>query len=57
MRVIDMLGRTTMVLASGNAEPGAYRAAVNAADLPPGIYTIVMRTPSQIFSTRMEVYH
>ncbi|MDP4199546.1 MAG: T9SS type A sorting domain-containing protein [Bacteroidota bacterium] len=57
VRVLDMLGRTAAVVVSGNAEPGSYHASVNATELPTGVYTIVLRTPSQIFSTRMEVYH
>jgi hypothetical protein len=55
--VIDLLGRTVMTLASGAASAGNYHATLDATKLPNGVYTLVLRTPDQIFTAQMEVYH
>jgi hypothetical protein len=55
--VVDLLGRTMMTLASGAASAGNYHATLDASKLPNGVYTLVLRTPSQIFTAQMEVYH
>ena len=55
--IVDMLGRTVMTLRSGGAIAGNYHLSLDASRLPDGMYNLVLRTPSQVFTSRMEVYH
>ena len=57
LELLDMLGRTVLTIANSNAVPGNYDAAFDASSLSTGMYNIVLRTPSQVFTTRLEVYH
>ena len=53
----DMLGRTVTTIMNGDAIPGDYHAILDAAALPNGMYNIILRTPTQVFTSKMEVYH
>ncbi len=57
LEVLDMLGRTVLTIASGDAKPGDYHAAFDASAVPDGMYNLVLRTPTQVFTQQMEVYH
>lgn len=57
LEVLDMLGRNVLTIASGDAKAGDYHAAFDASLLPNGMYNLILRTPTQIFTRHMEVYH
>ena len=51
----DMLGRTALVIRDGWMKPGSYSDQVNIGELPSGAYRLVLRTPSDLLTKRMEV--
>ncbi|MCZ7554990.1 MAG: choice-of-anchor L domain-containing protein [Bacteroidia bacterium] len=46
--VLDMLGRRVATLLDDSIEPGAYRVAFDARNLPSGLYWTVLHTPGQV---------
>jgi hypothetical protein len=47
LSVIDLLGRTVEVLASGNLPPGVHRRVFDASGMSSGVYRYVLRTPER----------
>ncbi|MBE0643658.1 MAG: choice-of-anchor L domain-containing protein [Bacteroidetes bacterium] len=53
--VLDMLGRRVATLVDDDREPGRYRVYFNAGELSSGVYTAVLRTPTQVKVQRMKL--
>jgi hypothetical protein len=53
--VLDMLGRRVATLVDDDREPGRYRVYFNAGGLSSGVYTAVLRTPTQLRVQRMKL--
>ncbi|MGB5075072.1 MAG: choice-of-anchor L domain-containing protein [Bacteroidota bacterium] len=53
--VLDMLGRRVATLVDDNREPGRYRLYFDAGALASGVYTAVLRTPTQMRVQRMKL--
>ncbi len=53
----DMLGRTVSTILNGEGVAGDYHAVIDAANLPNGMYDVVLRTPTQTLHSKMEVFH
>ena len=51
----DFLGRTALVVRDQWMTPGAYRESVSVSAIATGAYRVVLRTPSDILTRRMEV--
>lgn len=53
--IFDGLGRTIRRVLEGHRSAGEYRIGVATKGLPAGTYQVIMRTPTQVVSTRMEI--
>lgn len=51
--VLDALGRRVLLLAEGQASPGAYQVTFDGSELPGGLYSCVLRTATHVLLTRM----
>jgi hypothetical protein len=53
--LLDMLGRNVFTIVHGHQESGPYRVATDISSLPVGIYQCILRTPTQVRTSRVEV--
>lgn len=53
--LLDVFGKVMKVLADRNHTKGEYTIPVSVHDLPTGTYFVVMRTPSEILTERVQV--
>jgi hypothetical protein len=53
--ILDMLGRRVATLLDDSVEPGAYRVAFDARELPSGLYWSVLHTPGQVLTRPMRL--
>ena len=53
--VMDGLGRKVAELVAGDLEPGKYSATFDASQLASGFYFYILRTPTRMYSSRMQL--
>jgi serine protease len=57
IRMFDMTGRQVALIAQGGHAAGTYRATLNTAELPEGVYTIRMENGNAITNRRIVITH
>jgi hypothetical protein len=55
LEVIDMLGRSVMLLVDGEGSPGLYMTTVDVTGLPGGRYIVALRSPTRRLTTPMQI--
>lgn len=53
--LVNLLGEEADQIASSSYEPGMYSVDYDVSSLPPGVYFIVLETPSQVLTRRLDI--
>jgi hypothetical protein len=57
LRIVDVVGRDILSITNTTMPAGDYTATIDASKLSSGYYRLLLRTPSQMFTSLMEVRH